>query len=103
MHARLELMQNRAELCHLVRPPVSLSATTSRETRSEWGHHLHGFGGGGMSETGIRPVPQQPEVGTGLTIQAVSQLLDVPAPTIRSWERRYGVPPTSRSQGGHRR
>lgn len=56
-----------------------------------------------MSETGIRPVPQQPEVGTGLTIQAVSQLLDVPAPTIRSWERRYGVPPTSRSQGGHRR
>src|SRR4051794_2754062 len=54
-----------------------------------------------MSE--IRPAPEQPNVGAGLTIQAVSQLLDVPAPTIRSWERRYGVPPTSRSVGGHRR
>ena len=54
-----------------------------------------------MSE--IRPAPEQPHVGSGLTIQAVSQLLDIPAPTIRSWERRYGVPPTSRSVGGHRR
>lgn len=51
----------------------------------------------------IRPVPQQPEVGRGLTIQAVSQLLEIPAPTIRSWERRYGIPPTRRSSGGHRR
>jgi MerR family transcriptional regulator, light-induced transcriptional regulator len=56
-----------------------------------------------MSETGMRPVPQPPEVGAGLSIQAVSQLLEIPAPTIRSWERRYGVPPTGRSQGGHRR
>ena len=54
-----------------------------------------------MSE--IRPAREQPDVGAGLTIQAVSQLLDIPAPTIRSWERRYGVPPTSRSVGGHRR
>ncbi len=38
-----------------------------------------------------------------LTIQQASRLLDVPAPTIRSWERRYGVPSASRSQGGHRR
>jgi DNA-binding transcriptional MerR regulator/methylmalonyl-CoA mutase cobalamin-binding subunit len=38
-----------------------------------------------------------------LTIQQASQLLDVPAPTIRSWERRYGVPLTGRSSGGHRR
>ena len=55
------------------------------------------------SSTEIRPAPQPPEVGSGLTIQAVSELLDVPAPTIRSWERRYGIPPTSRSAGGHRR
>ena len=27
----------------------------------------------------------------------------MPAPTIRSWERRYGVPAADRSQGGHRR
>lgn len=45
----------------------------------------------------------EPDVGAGLPIQAVSRLLEVPAPTIRSWERRYGVPPTSRSSGGHRR
>jgi len=64
---------------------------------------VHQFEGGGVSETEIRPAAQPPEVGNGLTIQAVSKLLDVPAPTIRSWERRYGVPPTSRSQGGHRR
>ncbi len=56
-----------------------------------------------MSETEIRPASKQPDVGAGLSIQAVSQLLDVPAPTIRSWERRYGVPPTGRSTGGHRR
>ena len=38
-----------------------------------------------------------------LTIQQASQLLHVPAPTIRSWERRYGVPVAGRSHGGHRR
>ena len=39
----------------------------------------------------------------GLSIQAVSERLGVPAPTLRSWERRYGVPDTPRSPGGHRR
>ena len=39
----------------------------------------------------------------GLSIQAVSDRLGVPAPTLRSWERRYGVPDTPRSPGGHRR
>ena len=29
--------------------------------------------------------------------------MNVPAPTIRSWERRYGVPLADRSSGGHRR
>ena len=38
-----------------------------------------------------------------LTIQDVSRMLQVPAPTIRSWERRYGVPMVNRSGGGHRR
>jgi len=38
-----------------------------------------------------------------LTIQQASQVLNVPAPTIRSWERRYGVPLADRSTGGHRR
>ncbi len=38
-----------------------------------------------------------------LTIQQASELLNVPAPTLRSWERRYGVPLADRSSGGHRR
>jgi methanogenic corrinoid protein MtbC1 len=38
-----------------------------------------------------------------LTIAAVSELLDVPIPTIRSWERRYGFPTPARTQGKHRR
>ena len=42
-------------------------------------------------------------VDEGLSIQTVSERLGVPAPTVRSWERRYGVPDTPRSPGGHRR
>ena len=34
---------------------------------------------------------------------ALTELLEVPAPTLRSWERRYGVPLAGRSSGGHRR
>ena len=41
--------------------------------------------------------------GAGLSIQDASTYLRVPAPTIRSWERRYGLPATPRSGGGHRR
>jgi DNA-binding transcriptional MerR regulator len=38
-----------------------------------------------------------------LTIATVSELLDIPIPTIRSWERRYGFPTPARTQGKHRR
>ncbi len=38
-----------------------------------------------------------------MPIQAVSALLAIPAPTIRSWERRYGLARTARTEGGHRR
>lgn len=37
------------------------------------------------------------------TIQQVSLEIGVPAPTLRSWERRYGIAATARSKGGHRR
>lgn len=37
------------------------------------------------------------------SIGQASKLLDIPAPTIRSWERRYGVQPTGRTRAGHRR
>jgi DNA-binding transcriptional MerR regulator len=36
-------------------------------------------------------------------IADVSELLGIPVPTIRSWERRYGFPVPSRTQGKHRR
>lgn len=44
-----------------------------------------------------------PDVGDGLPIRAASELLGVPAPTLRSWERRYALPATLRTEGGHRR
>lgn len=40
---------------------------------------------------------------TQMTIAAVSSLLGIPVPTIRSWERRYGFPVPSRTRGKHRR
>lgn len=39
----------------------------------------------------------------GIAIKEAGELLQVPAPTLRSWERRYGLPTTTRSLGGHRR
>ena len=38
-----------------------------------------------------------------LTIRQASSLLTVPVSTLRSWERRYDVPMTARTTGGHRR
>lgn len=47
--------------------------------------------------------PEGPSAADGISIRDASELLQVPAATIRSWERRYGVPPIGRSTGGHRR
>lgn len=46
-----------------------------------------------------------PDAGSDLTwgVGAVSQRLEVTASTLRTWERRYGVGPSFRTQGGHRR
>ena len=41
--------------------------------------------------------------GQGVPIATVSKVLDIPVPTIRSWERRYGFPAPSRTDGRHRR
>lgn len=53
--------------------------------------------------TSVQRRRTEPDANELLTIQEASRLLQVPAPTIRSWERRYGVPVPSRSDGGHRR
>jgi hypothetical protein len=45
----------------------------------------------------------KPEAAANLAIKEAGELLHVPAPTLRSWERRYGLPTTARSAGGHRR
>lgn len=47
--------------------------------------------------------PEGASAADGVSIRDASELLQIPAATIRSWERRYGVPPTGRSTGGHRR
>jgi methanogenic corrinoid protein MtbC1 len=48
-------------------------------------------------------VIQQQVPDPGLAISAVSLLLGIPVPTIRSWERRYAFPTPSRTHGSHRR
>src|SRR5687767_1771075 len=40
---------------------------------------------------------------SGMSISAVSVMLDIPVPTIRSWELRYGLPTPARTGGKHRR
>src|SRR5829696_332381 len=39
----------------------------------------------------------------GVSVETVSRMLGIPIPTIRTWERRYGVPTPARTAGGHRR
>jgi MerR family transcriptional regulator, light-induced transcriptional regulator len=50
-------------------------------------------------------LPAAPEAGSDLTwsVGAVSSRLDVTASTLRTWERRYNVGPSFRTEGGHRR
>ncbi len=51
------------------------------------------------------PAPTSPDAGSDLTwgVGAVSERLSITASTLRTWERRYGVGPSFRTQGGHRR
>ena len=37
------------------------------------------------------------------SVGAVSEQCGIPTATLRSWDRRYGVSPSQRSDGGHRR
>ncbi|MEV0201991.1 MerR family transcriptional regulator [Nonomuraea sp. NPDC050691] len=52
-----------------------------------------------MEETGSASAAEEPGYGIG----AVSRRLGVPAPTLRTWNLRYGIGPSRRSPGGHRR
>ncbi|EGZ4395801.1 MerR family transcriptional regulator [Salmonella enterica subsp. enterica serovar Javiana] len=39
----------------------------------------------------------------GWPIGTVAKMLGIPTGTLRTWERRYGLGPSERTQGGHRR
>jgi DNA-binding transcriptional MerR regulator len=61
-------------------------------------------GGDGLERAGA--VPTEVVAGSvpdGLATGAAAALVEVPAPTLRAWERRYGVPMSPRTLGGHRR
>lgn len=63
------------------------------------------------SRVNMPPKDQMPSEGpinldqSGLTwgVGAVSERLGIAASTLRTWERRYGIGPTHRTAGGHRR
>lgn len=54
-----------------------------------------------------RPSPESDDDGPGAdltwSVGAVSSRLDITPSTLRTWERRYDVGPSHRTQGGHRR
>ena len=56
-----------------------------------------------MNDADRATVEDSRETPSGLTIEQVSQMLGLPVPTIRSWERRHQVPVVNRTPGGHRR
>lgn len=41
--------------------------------------------------------------GLAWSIGATAEALDVPPATLRAWDTRYGISPSHRSEGGHRR
>lgn len=57
----------------------------------------------GSIEPADDPARHGPPTGVELTIREASRVLAVPVSTLRSWEARYGLPRTSRTEGGHRR
>lgn len=50
-----------------------------------------------------RAVEQLPPGGPSLTVAAVARQLGVAPATLRTWDRRYGVGPSSHEPGAHRR
>jgi len=55
------------------------------------------------SRPGVRPHPVSDLPGLLWGVGAVSQRLGIAPSTLRSWERRYGLGPSARTAGGHRR
>lgn len=47
--------------------------------------------------------PIRQSTGTMWSVGEIAERLGLPASTLRTWERRYGMGPTARTPGGHRR
>ncbi|MFG2957506.1 MerR family transcriptional regulator [Streptomyces sp. NPDC048291] len=59
-----------------------------------------------MTTAGLDEPPPEPSAvpgGAGLTTGVLARRLGVSPMTLRSWDRRYGIGPTARTEGGHRR
>jgi DNA-binding transcriptional MerR regulator len=63
-------------------------------------HETDGAAGPGVPGPAV---PGPGALGPALTIGAAAHRLGVAVPTLRSWERRYGLAPSAHSPGGHRR
>ncbi|WP_225823894.1 MerR family transcriptional regulator [Streptomyces naphthomycinicus] len=58
-----------------------------------------------VADSAGQPPSEPPAVpgGAGLTTGVLARRLGVSPMTLRSWDRRYGIGPTARTEGGHRR
>lgn len=54
-----------------------------------------------MSKSHVLPDPAPPHEGR-FRIAAVAELTGIPEPTLRAWERRYGIPTPERTASGYR-
>jgi len=59
--------------------------------------------GGEEQEWLLSVTDPEPESGVLWGVGAVSQRLGIATPTLRTWDRRYGLGPSARTDGGHRR
>lgn len=51
----------------------------------------------------VTDIPEAPAPAPNLTVAAVARRLGVAPPTLRTWDRRYGLGPSEHTAGAHRR
>ena len=62
-----------------------------------------GAGGKKGSPDGTGPELHAPRVALTWSVGGVAERLDLAPSTLRTWDRRYGIGPSQRTEGGHRR
>jgi DNA-binding transcriptional MerR regulator len=62
-----------------------------------------GAGGTKGSPDGTGPELHAPRVALTWSVGGVAERLDLAPSTLRTWDRRYGIGPSQRTEGGHRR